>query len=347
MKNIGKFESLHCHTTTSDGQLSHQEILAVAENNNIGVVAFTDHDAVIPVNEVEKLRKKSRVVDWISGIEMSVGMPFELEQFGGDFHIVGLFIDPTNLKLLEHCQKAKQSRIERMQKMVINLQGLGFNISEEDCLRASSGESVGRPHIVSALKSKTENVAVIEKLRQRMAQEAEDNPDVKTKYDEMMKQGEKEYPYALFLDDEAFISGVYVHYLYKLPFDDSVALIRSSGGLAFFAHWFTDKHKFTIELVDKFFEENRLDGMEVVYGLDVVDQDLNKKTDFLQQFQVLGEKVTKYKKLKSGGVDAHQARHFELLEEHPWYAERTVGLAEQIIKNSGVNTHWSSFVSNI
>lgn len=39
-------ESLHNHTTTSDGQLTHHQFLDHAADNDISIVAFTDHDAV-------------------------------------------------------------------------------------------------------------------------------------------------------------------------------------------------------------------------------------------------------------------------------------------------------------
>jgi len=42
---------------------------------------------------------------------------------------------------------------------------LGFDITEDDCLRVSDGEAVGRPHIVAAINSKPSNISVIEKIR--------------------------------------------------------------------------------------------------------------------------------------------------------------------------------------
>jgi predicted metal-dependent phosphoesterase TrpH len=41
-----KYQNLHAHTVTSDGLLTYKEVLNVCAKNNIGVLAFTDHDSL-------------------------------------------------------------------------------------------------------------------------------------------------------------------------------------------------------------------------------------------------------------------------------------------------------------
>src|SRR3972149_1366996 len=125
MKSIKeKFETLHCHSKVSDGVMTHEKILETCVENNIGVVAFTDHDSLPDIktfNKLNSLRKHS--TKWIVGIEISADKP---KDFNIDFspHIVGLFVDPFNKNLLEHCKLAQEARRERMTEMVKNLKKL-------------------------------------------------------------------------------------------------------------------------------------------------------------------------------------------------------------------------------
>jgi predicted metal-dependent phosphoesterase TrpH len=341
MENI---QTLHSHTKNSDGALSHLEVLEICEDNNIAVVAITDHDTVIDGKSLKKLKAYEGNVKWISGIEISSGLPKEL---GGkatsDFHIVGLFVDPTNKKLKEHCILANEARVVRMQKMVSNLQGLGFDISENDCIKASGGEAVGRPHVVAALVSKEKNVEIIEKLRLDMKKEAEKNVEVKKKYDAMMEQGERQYPYIIFLSDDSFISDIYVDYQYFVDMDDSVKLIRDAGGIAILAHYFSCARKVDKTLLEKIFEEGRLDGAEVVYGLFCLNTGSEIERIVDDTLKVVRRLVDKHSKLKSGGADAHRSRDFKNFAKSGDYATQTCGMAENIVENSHVDTKWSNF----
>ena len=54
MKNI---ESLHNHTKISDGDLSHKEVLTLAQKLGYKTLAFTDHD-VLPSDKTLTFLKK-------------------------------------------------------------------------------------------------------------------------------------------------------------------------------------------------------------------------------------------------------------------------------------------------
>jgi len=263
------YQNLHCHTKTSDGELGYKQVLDVSSQNNVSAVAFTDHDA-LPDKKAMKLLEKNRAhpVKWIVGVEISSGWPREIDGPASNFHLVGLFVNPFDKNLVEHCQKAQKARVERMEKMVKNLKLLGFDLSKDDCLKESDGEAVGRPHIVSALTKKEKNLKIIEKLKEKMAKQAKRSLRVRKKYNEMLRRGEHQYPYALFLNSEAFLSNVYVDYLYYKDMDQSVGLIRKAGGVAILAHWSFSKNKVNGKMIKKFFKEKRLDGGEIVFGAD-------------------------------------------------------------------------------
>ncbi len=112
------YESLHNHTTASDGHLDHIELLNKGYAEGFGLMAFTDHD-VLPNDEaLARLKDYDGPMKWLTGVEISSGLPKELG--GGPasmFHILGLFVDPHNKALMEHCQTAVAARNERMEQI--------------------------------------------------------------------------------------------------------------------------------------------------------------------------------------------------------------------------------------
>jgi len=114
-----KIQTLHCHTTTSDGELTYLETLNFCQKINIGTVAFTDHDSLPKEKDINLLLKnKNHPTKWIVGTELNSGWPKELEipGIGNGFEVIGLFVDPTNADLKDHCQKAQEARVSRTKK---------------------------------------------------------------------------------------------------------------------------------------------------------------------------------------------------------------------------------------
>jgi predicted metal-dependent phosphoesterase TrpH len=96
------FESLHNHTTASDGLLTREALLNAANTYGIGVMAITDHDAVPSAKDLRGLRAYSGPVKWLVGVELSSWVP---KAAGGSdkgaVHVLGLFVDPGNSALVE------------------------------------------------------------------------------------------------------------------------------------------------------------------------------------------------------------------------------------------------------
>jgi histidinol phosphatase-like PHP family hydrolase len=273
------FESLHNHTLASDGAQTYSEVLEAAEKLKIGVIAFTDHDVVPSASALEKLSKYDGPVKWLIGSEISSGLPRQLGgSKAGMIHILGLFTDPTNRKLIEHSSRAISARSERMERMVGNLRNLGFKISVDDCLGVSGGENVGRPHIVKALNLHPENQVVLDGLKKQMEHAAKLSPTVAMDYIRMLDRRPSDYPYRLFLSDDAFIKGVYVDYLYAIDLDESVSLIRQAGGRAGIAHWWTYINKLDESELKTLLTEGRLDFVEAYSGfVDARSMEYGKK----------------------------------------------------------------------
>lgn len=319
------YESMHNHTTASDGTQDYLEVLETARRSKVGVVAFTDHDTLPTTAQLERLRGYDGPVKWLVGCEISSGLPVELG--GGvtsSLHILGLFTDPTNEALLEHCRKAVAARNERMERIVANLKKLGFTISVEDCLAASGGENVGRPHIVRALNAHSENAAIIEKLRSDMEQAAVGSASVAMDYAHMLERPASDYPYRLFLSDDAFVPGVYVDYLYSIDLDRAVALIRNAGGVAVMAHWYTVSRKIDAEMLERLLREQRLDGVELM------GNPLNSSAQ--RAYPVLSDIVKRTNCIATYGIDGHRESDMENFTGDKGLAHKTTGQTKALIE---------------
>ena len=310
------YESLHNHTTASDGPVDYLELLRVAETNGYGVMAMTDHDVLPSQEDLAKLKAYDGPVKWLAGVELSSGLPHELG--GGPaqlFHILGLFVDPTNEALITHCTKAVAARNDRMEKMVTNLRLIGFDITAEDCLADSGGEAVGRRNISRALERSPRYEKVMDRLRNQMAEEAKEDPQVAMAYMRMLDGPIRDHPYRLFLSDDAYLDNVYVDYSFWADMDESVKLIREAGGVAILAHWPTISDEIPLEMLEGFIREGRLDGIELRTG---VVEDEKERVE--QELTALAERTGCATTI---GIDGHSLRVIEIFATKP-LADRTL-----------------------
>lgn len=174
-----------------------------------------------------------------------------------------------------------------------------------------------------------------------MYKAAQQNSKLMKKYRKMIDIGLFQYPFDLFLTDDAFIKDIYVDYLYWIDMDKTVELIRNAGGVAIVAHFSFVKKKVGWDLLEKFMQEGRIDGVETIYGLTRNEGDWAKeiKADE-KQLDILADK---YKLLKTGGVDAHKESDFIKFAQDEEYANRTIGLVENMLGSGKIDPHWSSF----
>ncbi|MDQ3239066.1 MAG: PHP domain-containing protein [bacterium] len=338
-----KYQTLHAHTLTSDGNMSYREVFENANTYGFGAIAFTDHDS-LPNEEALKYldSQRSNELKWIIGTEISAGLP--PESGGGHFsglHVIGLFVDPRDKALLEHSRASIAERLERMKVLVTRLSDLGFEITEEACLKASGGEVIGKPHIVEALKSFKKNEMVMKELVEKVRKQTESDTELKIKFDDMIASGEYQYPYRLFLSSDAMIKGVYYEGSYSIDLDASVKMIRNAGGLAVIAHYFTAQQKITPDLLEVLLRDDRIDGIETTFGL--WEYGTEKWDKMITSMELTEKLALKYNKIQTGGVDLHREEDFKKFVEVEPYAQRTIGMVEKVIEISKVDTKWSSF----
>ena len=89
---MNKTIDLHVHSTASDGTFTPMGLVAEAKRCGLAAFALTDHDTVDGVSEALAAGKAS-ALEVIPGVELST------EYNGTEIHVVGLFIDPANVKL--------------------------------------------------------------------------------------------------------------------------------------------------------------------------------------------------------------------------------------------------------
>lgn len=135
---------LHIHSTFSDGRSTPTEIIDMARARAVDTIAITDHDTVSAYNAELFEYAKAKNVRLISGIE------FSSSYMERPVHILGLFIDTNNPKLLSTLSALCEERVRRAEIMVEKLRSEGFDISFSRIMEKAS-TSVGRAHIAREL----------------------------------------------------------------------------------------------------------------------------------------------------------------------------------------------------
>jgi 3',5'-nucleoside bisphosphate phosphatase len=142
---MAKRVDLHLHTTASDGRLSAGELVQIAAEQGVGVIAITDHDTVAGIEPALFAAECFPYVRVIPGVEINTDVR------AGEVHILGYFIDYKNKTLLKSLTDLRNSRITRARKMVDKLKELGVPVEWERVLEIADGGSIGRPHIAQAM----------------------------------------------------------------------------------------------------------------------------------------------------------------------------------------------------
>jgi predicted metal-dependent phosphoesterase TrpH len=133
---------LHCHTTQSDGTLSPAELIALATQRKIDMLAITDHDSIDCYSHI---KPSDHNFTLIPGIELSTTWRNQ------GVHIVGLNIDLKNKAFIKGVNQQAQARDKRAIKIAKKLEDLGFENTLQGAKRCSGGSQVGRPHFARYL----------------------------------------------------------------------------------------------------------------------------------------------------------------------------------------------------
>jgi 3',5'-nucleoside bisphosphate phosphatase len=136
---------LHTHSTASDGKLRPSEVVRLATQLGLGVLALTDHDTTDGVMEAQRAGCEL-------GIEVIAGVEINSEGEYGDAHILGLFIDPLEPTLQEQLLAIRDARVGRAKGMLKKLGEMGMPLEWERVIAmAGDASSIARPHVARAM----------------------------------------------------------------------------------------------------------------------------------------------------------------------------------------------------
>ena len=134
---------LHTHTTASDGQYTPSELVDIAANNGLRILAITDHDTVGGLQEGFERAGKYHI-RFINGIEIST-------QYTDEIHILGYGVNQNNELLLKACDKFKKERNGRGKRIVDFLSSKGILINLDIVKEYAGVGNLGRPHFARYL----------------------------------------------------------------------------------------------------------------------------------------------------------------------------------------------------
>jgi len=144
---------LHTHTTASDGLLRPEACVELAARQGLAGLAVTDHDTLGGAAEAVAAGRRL-------GLDVVVGVEISARGEGGDVHVLGLWVDPSDETFAARLASNRDVRRARNEAMMERLRrhGVDATLAEAEEIaasRRSDGDaSVGRPHIAELLVKK-------------------------------------------------------------------------------------------------------------------------------------------------------------------------------------------------
>lgn len=118
-----KYIDMHTHTIYSDGELTPEELIKQAKENNIGVFSITDHDTI---NALKYIDKNKENID-LEYIQLIPGVELSAESKKGTMHILGYNFDIRNQELNEVLDNQRKRRTYRVISL-LNILNSDYNI---------------------------------------------------------------------------------------------------------------------------------------------------------------------------------------------------------------------------
>jgi predicted metal-dependent phosphoesterase TrpH len=258
---------LQSHSTHSDGALPAAEVVQLAGQAGVELLALSDHDTISGVAEAIEAGKRLgvRIVPAVEISAVDDGAPV-----GRELHILGYDIDHTGPPLTDSLVGFLADREQRTLRMRDGLLEAGLQLDETELdERIAQGKPIGRPHLAGAVLNAPANA-------QRLADEEID--DIGS------------------LIRGYLIEGKPAFRLRQTPtVGEAIEAIHSAGGVAVWAHPFWDvaDPAEVLESIDRF-RALGLDGVEAFYV-----------THDEQQTRLLAERCAELGLLSTGSADYH------------------------------------------
>ncbi|MGH2635842.1 MAG: PHP domain-containing protein, partial [Actinomycetota bacterium] len=135
---------LHTHTDRSDGTFAPSELVRLAAERGLEVVAVTDHDTTEGLAEASSTGAEL-------GVDVVPGVEFSAEHQRTSVHVLCYWMDGGNAELQTELRRLRDDRFRRGELMVEKLQALGLPISFERVREIARGGNIVRPHVAQAM----------------------------------------------------------------------------------------------------------------------------------------------------------------------------------------------------
>lgn len=135
---------LHTHSNRSDGTFEPAEVVRLAAERALDVVALTDHDTTDGLAE-------AFTTGSVVGVEVVPGVEFSAEFDGHSVHVLCYWMDPQDAALQLELRRLREDRFRRGELMVDKLRDLGLPVGFERVRAIAGDATIVRPHIAQAM----------------------------------------------------------------------------------------------------------------------------------------------------------------------------------------------------
>jgi len=135
---------LHTHSNRSDGTSEPAEVVRLAAERALDVVALTDHDTTDGLAE-------ALAAGSVVGVDVVPGVEFSAEFDGQSVHVLCYWMDPQDAALQLELRRLREDRFRRGELMVDKLRDLGLPVGFERVRAIAGDATIVRPHIAQAM----------------------------------------------------------------------------------------------------------------------------------------------------------------------------------------------------
>ncbi len=166
MKNgQGAACDLHVHSCYSDGSLTPEELIALAQRTGVKAVALCDHNTVSGLSRFETAAEGTGVLA-VPGVEITACFQ------GAEVHVLGLFLRvDVRDALREYLRPLNSAKEENNRSLVWKLQAGGYGISYEEVREKAAPALPNRVHFANVLMEKGYVSSVQEAFRTVLAED--------------------------------------------------------------------------------------------------------------------------------------------------------------------------------
>ena len=232
---------LHIHTSHSDGKYLVKEVLEMAENLNLKIVSFCDHNVLGAYEELSKIN----VDKYFSG-RIITGIEFDIAYQGKLFHLLGYNFDVGKLNKSKYIDRSTDEELIRIEMEILEYlksvcKKLGIKLSED-------------------LKITSPNDAANDLIKEDMVKYEENNDIV----DEILGKDRKISFWRGHITNPE--SPFFIDFTKGVPSPEDVAKeIHDAGGIVVLPHVFEYKTCDNIKFLNDMYNLGILDGIECIH----------------------------------------------------------------------------------